>query len=118
MDDEPVLIERDGRSWTLFDAAHAARPDLVRELIAKGAEVNRRASSENEWGSSASEPTALNCALIAPSYDAQRVATVGVLVQAGASVDETHHLDFKQTAPDGPQSRAIEWLLRELATAS
>jgi hypothetical protein len=118
MDDQPVRIEREGRSWTLFDAAHAARADLVRELLAKGADVNRRAPSSEPWGSASPEPTALNCALLGASYDASRVATIGVLVQAGARVDETHHLDFKQTSPGGPESRAIEWLMRELATAS
>jgi len=112
---ERPTIEHDGRSWTLFEAAHAARPELVKRLLAEGADVNARATGAHGWDSAAAEPSALNCALIAKAYDVNVAATVGVLIQRGATVDETHHYDFNATSKGGPESQAIYWMLKELA---
>ena len=82
------------QSSNLFSAAHEGRLEMVRSLLAAGANVNARATAPHPWSSAASEPTALNCALLALQYNANLVEVVRVLPGAGATVDETHFADF------------------------
>lgn len=85
----------------LFSAAYAGRPELVRELLAAGADVNGRAKPPHKWTSTASEPTALNCALMAWPNSESVFETVQVLLSAGAVVDKTHFDDLAAGSPGG-----------------
>jgi len=99
-------------SASLFSAAHEGRLDMVRSLLAAGANVNARATPPHPWSSAASEPTALNCALLALQYNANLVEVVRVLLAAGATVDETHLADFEAESLGDDVSDRIHDLLR------
>lgn len=99
----------------LFGAAYAGRSDLVRKLLAAGADVNARARAPHNWISAAPEPTALNCAVIAWEYSESLIETVQLLVSAGATIDETHFADFAAESPGDAVSQRVLRLLEHHA---
>jgi hypothetical protein len=91
---EPFAVDEEGNAWDLFEAAYAVRVDLVRDLLAAGADANARATPPHRWISAAREPTPLNCAICAWRYTGELLEVVRLLLAHGARVDETHWSDF------------------------
>jgi hypothetical protein len=101
--------------WDLFRAAHEARVETVKSLLAAGANVNARAAHPHSWTSAAAEPTPLNCALTAFQYNANLVEVIRTLLAAGATVDETHFADFAAESLGDDVSARIQELLESHA---
>jgi len=96
----------------LHEACYVGRLDVVRQLLADGADPNAPASGERAWISATNEPRPLNCVVIARAVTQDHVSIARLLIEHGAIVDESVLADHAAESMGGANDAAMGELLR------
>ncbi|MBL9005289.1 MAG: hypothetical protein JNJ46_13630 [Myxococcales bacterium] len=86
----------------------------MQKLLADGVDPKQPAPSNERSISAASQPTPLNCSIIARALTSQHAQVLRLLPAAGAHVDATHIADgIIDSLPDYVLNRAVHELLQD-----
>jgi ankyrin repeat protein len=101
---------------SLHEACYQGRLEVVRELLAQGADPNGPAAAgEREWISCAgSRPKPLNCVAIAWEVTENHLHIARLLIEHGATVDDSVLQDHRIEMADGPH----DWPLYRILEAA
>lgn len=98
-------------SWDLHQAAYVGRVDVVRRLLAEGADPNgHHDEAQTGWHCG---PTPLSKAICAWTVTADHVTIVELLLAHGARVDDSHFADWSADAMGTREDGRILQLLRD-----